>query len=650
MAISEEQKEEVKARVDIVDLVASYGHQIEYKGGKPWVKCPFHTEKTASCQLNPSEGRYHCFGCGVSGDVIKFVMEMEGLSFMEALRKLADKVGVELKENQNPMAARCKRLKSLMAELAIDFNKMLKATAFTEADIARQYLKERHLDSKTVDDFLIGYVPKDVNKLLAWASKKGYTEQEMYAAGVLKQSTHADGKPYSYFGGRLLFTIRNKNGEAVAFSGRLLEEGKKGVGKYVNSPETIIFKKARTFFAFDKARSAIVKAPNREAIICEGQIDCIRLHVNGFNNAVAPLGTAFTEDHAALLKKVADSALLVFDDDAAGHKATIRTAALLLAQDMPVRVVSLPDGDDPDSFLCKKRAKAFAELINTQSESIVKFQIRAERGKEQDPTSPNATVRITKAVLETISHCRSKVMRDSLAKEAAQLLGLPQGSLYDELSRLVKEVEPERMEDANKPIEQPKSARAEDFAYVPSNAESVLIGYLVATEKKPIAEEIREAVRLLVPPHVLQSAFARKFLEAYLKPSTGDDDNIRDLLESAPLDEYRYFISVMTTTDALDGIDGPKTKEIRPKDKILYVARQIWHDYLLRMLKRAIEVSPKESPSAFCKEICQKVKELHTTTPKGLVKFIREFPHKHFEVLFQPKDQKPNGQEQPPQP
>ena len=438
MAISEEQKEEIRAKVDIADIISSYGYTLKHSGSDLWCCCPFHNEKTPSFKVDSSRGTYHCFGCGESGDVFSFVMKQEGLTFNDAIRKLASAVGIELKAVVSPLTKKRKRLYTLMSELAIDFHKMLKSPKCKDADIARNYLKSRRLDESTSDKFLIGYAPKEVDKILSWAGRHGYSYQDLADAGVIKISDSPDRKPYFYFSNRLVFTIKDKNGQIVAFSGRQLVEDKKS-GKYINSPETLIFKKSKNFFAFDEARKHIVKAPNREAIVCEGQIDCIRLHTNGFNNAVAPLGTAFTEDHAIMLHRVADNVLLCFDDDGAGHKATIKAAQLLLAEGMPIRVLALPDGDDPDSFILKHGKEAFSELINNNAESIVQFQIRAARMAEKNQNDPNISVRITKAVLETISKSKDKVYRTLLLKEAAKSLGVDFATLSEEANKTVKD-------------------------------------------------------------------------------------------------------------------------------------------------------------------------------------------------------------------
>ena len=371
MAVTEAIIEEIKARTDLADLIASYGIQIRRAGASVKACCPFHNEKTPSFNINTSKGFYHCFGCGESGDAITFVQKMEGLGFLDAARKLAEQCGVKIEERSDPADGQRKRLYALMLELAQFYHRCLRQTK--AAQIARDYLKSRDLGEAAQEEFLIGYAPVGAAPILAWAEKHRYTPAELELAGVLKGDYHR-------FGGRLMFTIRDRRGRVVAFSGRQLVENKKA-GKYVNSPETPIFKKSQVLFGFDKAAGHIVKAPHREIICCEGQIDTIRLHLCGFTTAVASQGTAFTEEHAEMVKKVADAALLLYDDDAAGHKATVKVARLLLARELPVRVVSLPDPDDPDSFLRRHGAAALQQRIDA-AESIVSFQCRAEKAKE----------------------------------------------------------------------------------------------------------------------------------------------------------------------------------------------------------------------------------------------------------------------------
>ncbi|MBR0197928.1 MAG: DNA primase [Kiritimatiellae bacterium] len=423
--------EEIKARTDLAELVASYGIQVRQSGASTVACCPFHNEKTPSFNINSAKGFYHCFGCGESGDAIKFVEKQEGLTFIEAVKKLAGMCGVEIKEEEDPEANLRKRLLSLMTELALFYHRCLEK--MKGAQIARDYLASRALGEDVQKDFLIGYAPEGMKPMVEWAKKYGYTLKEMEEAGVIKAPTSPTDRGYSRFGGRLMFAIRDKNGRVVAFSGRQLVENKKS-GKYVNSPETAIFKKSNILYAFDKAAGNIAKSKGREAIICEGQIDCIRLHISGFPVAVASQGTAFTEEHAKMLSRVADCAILAFDDDAAGHKATIRTARLLLQAGMPVRAARIPGGEDPDSFLRKYGKEEFEKILSS-AESIIGFQFRAESQKEATPRSIDAVARISKALIETIAFSPNAVLRASMVAEAAKFLELPQIALNEELNK-----------------------------------------------------------------------------------------------------------------------------------------------------------------------------------------------------------------------
>ena len=614
MAISDEQIEEIRAKVDIADLVTSYGFQLKQTGGMLWCCCPFHQEKTPSFKVDSTRGTYHCFGCGESGDIFSFVQKQEGLSFIEAVNKLAANAGIELKAVVSKSSMLRRRLYELMANLAVDFNKMLRSPKNIDGEVAREYLKNRQLDSSTVNKFLIGYAPKDVDKILAWAGRHGYSYQDLAAAGIIKPPSSASSKPYFYFANRLVFTIRDKNGQVVAFSGRQLVEDKKS-GKYINSPETVIFKKSRTFFAFDEARKYIVKAPNREAIICEGQIDCIRLHASGYNTAIAPLGTAFTEDHAVMLHRVADTALLCFDDDGAGHNATIKAARLLLAEGMPIRVVSLPDGDDPDSYILKHGGEAFGNLVKEKAESIVKFQIRAERAKETDSADSNAIVRVTKAVLETIAKCKDKVLRNVLLKEAAKSLGIEYSTLAGDIAKDVKEEAEISGETAEQLIEPITASRAEDVNRLPSISESSLINYLYSHEGN---SEIADCLSDLIPTSILHSPMAQKLVDAWKVGKTDEGDKVREAVENLSIEEYRHFLSFIVNLDSTD------FSSISVKNKMVYFARQIWHEYLVRILKsNGMSVDDR----AF---IAKAIKTLHTSTIKGVVHLITTFPRGRF--------------------
>ena len=593
--ITESTVEEIKARVDLVDLISSYGIQVKTAGSSKKACCPFHHEKTPSFNINENKGFYHCFGCGESGDAIKFVQKMDGLTFVEAVKKLAEQCGVKIEEKEDPTAGKRKRLLALMAELAQFYHRcLLKAK---EAEPARAYLQSRDLGSEVQESFLIGYAPNGIANILRWAEKYGYTPEELSDAGVIKPPRDANDRGYHRFGGRLMFSIRDKQGRVVAFSGRQLVASKNS-GKYVNSPETLIFKKSNVLFGFDKAAGNIAKSPHHEAIVCEGQIDTIRLHVSGFPVAVASQGTAFTEEHVRMLKKVADSVVLVFDDDAAGHKATIRTAGLFLAAEMPVRVVSLPGGDDPDSYLRTHPAADFQKLVDN-AESIMSFQVRAERAKEANPQSIDALARMTKAILATIAQSKNAVLKASMVGEAAKLLGLPSAALQEELGKVKLEPvkapsrvsglasSPDEAQDMGHEPEEgfddegfadpfdEEPMPGEDAAAVtpPPAKELALCEFLMANEYDKTLDGM---VGEFLPQRVFAHDFTWKFIETWRQECVEERDLFGAFAETLQGPERAWFDAILLN-GGLSQASG-----MSPTDILQDFVRTLWCERLKR--------------------------------------------------------------------
>lgn len=588
--------EEIKARIDLADLISSYGVQVRHAGANEKACCPFHQEKTPSFMINSARGFYHCFGCGESGDAIAFVMKMEGLTFPEATKKLAQQCGIEIKEKADPEAARRKRLYALMNELAQFYHRCL--LRMKEAQPARDYLVRRRLDEKVQTDYVIGYAPNGISPILTWGEKYGYTPEELEAAGVIKGPSRPGDRGYHRFGGRLMFTIKDKQGRVVAFSGRQLVE-KKNAGKYVNSPETAIFKKAKVLFGFDRAAGCISRAPHREVICCEGQIDTIRLHISGFPTAVASQGTAFTEDHARMIKRVADAAVLMYDDDAAGHKAAIKVAGMLLAMEMPVRVVSLPNGDDPDSFLLAHPAKDLQDLID-RAESIVSFQCRVERAKEARPDSIDAVSRISRAVLTTLAACPSAILRASLTDEAAKLLGLPTAALAEELSKVREGMaaagpkfsyasatdeddaaEGESDDEAVAPwrpggdsMDEESPAEPPAQLEPPSAREFVLMEFLMANEFDVALDGM---IGEFLPPEALSHDFTRRFVSVWRRAASTGEDQFASFAEGLTPGEREWFDRILLNA-GMSQASGLSVAE-----QFQNAARLLWADLLKRM-------------------------------------------------------------------
>jgi len=432
--VTEQTLEEIRQRVDIADLIGSR-LTLKRAGAVYKACCPFHKEKTPSFHVNPVRRTYHCFGCGAHGDIFKFLMQSDGMTFMDAVRTLAERAMVPLDTRVDYEATARTALFRLHDELTAFYRRCL--LGHSSADAARRYLAERKLDAEIAERFGIGFAPRAPHTLEQWAAKHGYEIEQLVEAGLLVPPREADRGDdyYDRFRGRLMFPIRDATGRVVGFSGRILDP-KASPAKYVNSPETPIFHKGRLLYALDLARASIVRHARREAILCEGQIDVIRCHANGFDTAVAAQGTAFTEEHAQLLKRYADSVVLVYDGDAAGRKAAVRTGQILLGCGLPVRAVLLPAGQDPDSLLRDQGPECFQRLID-QAESITAFQIAALQAQESDATAIDAVGRITGQVLELLAGCPKAVLRSHLLQEAAARLGLPASALEADLDQLI---------------------------------------------------------------------------------------------------------------------------------------------------------------------------------------------------------------------
>lgn len=422
--------EEIRFRNDIVEVIQSY-IPLKRAGATYKACCPFHKEKTPSFNVNPNMQIFKCFGCGEGGDVISFVMKHQGLDFMAAVRLLADRAGIEVEtEGASGEAEHRRRLLAIHEGLAGFYRRCL--LSFAGGAGALAYVRERGLDDEAGERFGIGYAPSGWTRTLRWGEKHGYSAEDMLEAGVVLLHREK-GTYYDRFRDRLMFPIRDVQGRVVGFSGRQLDQ-EPNQPKYVNSPETPLFSKGRILFGLDQARHAILGSEGREALVVEGQVDVIRCHQYGFKTAVAAQGTAFTDEHVALLKRYADSAVMVYDADGAGQAAALKTAQALMRSGIVVRVALLPMGDDPDSYLQREGAERFAVLLEG-AVTTVAFQIGAMRAGTTGGDGLAATTRIAKAVLETIACTPDAVQRSYLLREAAELLALSEAALEEDLQK-----------------------------------------------------------------------------------------------------------------------------------------------------------------------------------------------------------------------
>lgn len=401
--------EEIKARLDIVQYISDHvplkkaGHN--YKG-----LCPFHPEKTPSFMVNREKQIFHCFGCGAGGDIIGFTMKQEGLTFPEALRLLAKKAGVAVSYDPRAQGER-ETLKAIQAEALRFF-----AVALEKSKEARAYLKKRGITEASRKAFSLGYAPPDWHSLGEHLRKKGFKDPLLLKSGLMASGSKG---VYDVFRGRIMFPIFDLHGEAIAFGGRVMEEGQP---KYLNSSDSPLFKKGETLYALDRAKEEI---RNRErAVVVEGYLDAIMCHQAGVENAVAPLGTALTAGHLRKLGRYANSLTLVFDGDQAGLAAAKRSLPVIFEHEMRAELLVLPEGEDPDSLLRHKGQEHFTGLLKSAS-SPVKFLLEHSR----DPVNE---------AIGVVAKVKDPILRGEFITELADRTGRNERDIREKIGMLRK--------------------------------------------------------------------------------------------------------------------------------------------------------------------------------------------------------------------
>ena len=428
----------LKQRADIVRIVGEYV-KLRRSGAQNFQGlCPFHSEKTPSFSVHATRQFFHCFGCGASGDVFSFLQKVENITFPEAVRLLAEKLGVPLPKMQYSSETEAREARQRGALIEIHecacawFQQQLQKP---EAAHAREYLASRGLTPEIISEFRIGYAP-ETGFLLRDALRGQFDESVLRDSGLFswKEQESPEQKPlslYSKFRNRVMFPIANEMGKVIAFTGRTLAADEKSGPKYLNSPETPIYTKSRVLFNLDKAKEAIRKLGY--AILVEGQMDCISVYTGGFHNVIASSGTAFTELQVRLLARFSKNIVVNFDPDTAGAAAAERSLAMLVEEDFQIKVLTLEAGFDPDLFIRRKGSAAYAKVLG-QSQKYFDYLI--ERAQKQFGTrSPEAKVKAVNFLLPHVQRIPNRIVRDELALEIAYRLDIDSSVLRQELRR-----------------------------------------------------------------------------------------------------------------------------------------------------------------------------------------------------------------------
>jgi DNA primase len=463
--------ERIRAASDIVDIIGGC-LPLKRAGANFTALCPFHKEKTPSFNVNPHKQIFHCFGCHKGGDVFTFVKEYENIGFVDAVRRLAERAKIPIEFDQNPAAQESRHLKDQLLQLHEQVTQRWQNCLLNEAggQIARDYLAKRGVSADAIKLFRLGAAPESWDDTVNWAKSKGHELSLVEKAGLIIKKTETQPEPqtqtpdarpqtrnyYDRFRGRLMFPICDEQGRVIGFSGRILS-GDEKTAKYVNSPETPIFTKSKVFFGLDKSKRALLDA--QSAIICEGQLDLIACFMAGVQNVVAPQGTAFTDQHARIIKRYVDEVILCFDSDEAGQNAAVRSLDHLLASGLAVRVAVVPAPHDPDSFIKANGGEAFRRLVD-QAEGFFDYYLD-RLCQLNDPATDKGRNLILRGMAEAVHKTGNVVLVDKYAQKTALRLGVSPESVRAEFRKnpavktVVAEVETETASSETEPVRPP---------------------------------------------------------------------------------------------------------------------------------------------------------------------------------------------------
>ena len=579
--IADEKIDEIRERTDIVEVVSSY-LPLKRSGVNHQGLCPFHQEKSPSFNVNSARQIFHCFGCGVGGNVFSFLMRMEGLSFPDSVRRLGEKVGVEVEEeavSPEEVRRRDERERILrINEVAGEFYQQFLLTD-EEGASGRRYLRQRGYESETVRTFQLGFAPGGWESLAKHLAGKSFSSEDSQKAGLVRPGKQGRGD-YDLFRNRLLFPIHDLQGRMVAFGGRVLDDS---LPKYINSPETAVYHKGQTLYGLYQARDAM--RHNGEALVVEGYFDVLALHRAGFAGAVATCGTALTADHARLLKRYADKVLLIFDEDAAGRQATFRAMDALLPVGLSVSVVSMPAGEDPDSLLKEKGEEGFRLCLDAARpvmEVFIEDQLRV------NDESVEGRARAAEQALERIKRLPGDLERSLYMKRLAELTGLDVELLKSKVRGGVPALQQRRTPAQSNPVRKPAAETGQTQKY--------LLRLMLMDDQQ------RRLVRQEGTADLFIDDLFRELAD-YLLSREDEQGNLPDDLIDAALDaDQQSLLTSLTFQEAGDWADNA--------DKIFTDCRRAASNYALK--RRLKEIANLEEEAR------------NNNDEAGLMEYLRE--------------------------
>lgn len=539
MAFPEGFLQELKMRNDITDVVSAYVG-LKRRGRNMVGLCPFHGEKTPSFNIYTESESFYCFGCGVGGDVISFIMKIENLDYVEAVKYLCQRSGMEMPENSydDSMSKLRTRVFEANREAARFYNSTLNSA---DGKIGLDYFHSRALSDRTIRRFGLGFADENWSSLCNHLKSKGFKDNEIIAANLGVQRRNGKGI-YDRFTNRVMFPIIDLRGNVIAFGGRIMTDEKP---KYLNTSDTPVFKKSANLFSLNYAKNA----GTRTLILCEGYMDVIALNQAGFSNAVATLGTALTSEQAMLIKRYADEVIICYDSDEAGQKATARAIPILRNAGLLIRVLNIPNGKDPDEFIRSKGEDGFAafKAIIDKSGNDIEYHLQKLR-LENNIETTDGKVAYLESASKIISNISSPIERDIYVSEICNEFDIDKNAFRQQIANIIKRKNNENSKKEFKKIRTDLSRQNDkvniDHYKKPrsSSAEELLVIYLIKNPDS--AKEISNKIK----PSQFSNGLMRRFYEYFLNRINSGFEPLTNISADFSRDETSKFYEIMSQT------------------------------------------------------------------------------------------------------
>lgn len=540
---SDELLDEIKSKNDIVDIVSQY--VVLKRAGRNYMGlCPFHKEKSGSFCVSPDKQIFHCFGCGVGGNVFRFIGKIENINFKESVELLANRVGMELPQSDNVEDDKLAKLKARVHELnkcTAEFyhQNLYKPTAKP----AQEYVKKRHLDNKTLKTFMIGYSGR-FNELYTELKSKGFTEEEMLASGLVNKNR--DGQFIDRYRNRLMFPILDARDRVIAFGGRVLDDSKP---KYINSPENVVYSKGRHLFAFNVAK----KNNPKTIIVVEGYMDAISLHQRGINNAVASLGTALTEAQGRLLRRSCEKVIIGYDADGAGQAATLRGLEILQNLGCDIRILQIEGAKDPDEFVVKYGPERFQRYVDNAI-SLVEFKVKMLKA-DLNLEIVNDKIKFLNEVAKIVAKVENSMEREVYIDKISQEHKVSKEAIYGEINKILyaNNKSEQKLEKKVTPIiaEVKNNIEEQEIDEKTKRRESLIIYLLINYPEKSFAK-LENIVKSNLIKAQTNREILNKLYEEYEKGNI-NIENIIDLFEEEST--INYLSGIMSSDFEITDVD-----------------------------------------------------------------------------------------------